>query len=978
MKKHLKVRKTFAMRFLLAVLVLGWPVLGSAQLNPGKRIIIIPNPEPPPLKGVPAQFGRSVAAFKTATGELIIIAGATEDLVDGVSAGAVHLIDGETGDLIHTIPNPAPALGDQFGWSVAVHPGGNIIVGARLDDDPDGPGPIPEVTNSGAVFVFDINGNLVDRIPNPYPNVGDLFGKEVTSDQYGNIIVSAMRDDDPDGPGPLQPIKDVGAVFVFDGVTGNLLFPIPSVFYQPWDWFGMDVTALNDKIFVADPYYRIDGTYGGAIRVFDAANGDLLDTWANPHPPTNGSWDMFGARLAVDELRGEIINGALADSDPDGPGTIPEVFESGAVFVHNAETGTILHTIPNPFPYVGDYFGQTVAAAGGKYVIGAMNDDDPDGDGLISPVVDAGAVFVYDAETGAIIHTIPNPFPDVGDRFGGSIAIVDENIIVGAVLDDDPDGPGPYQTIVNAGSVFVFDVETGEERITVQSPGGLVPATEDRFGIAIAMSSSRIVAGAPQDALDPDGPGGTYPIIGAGSVYVFDKHGRFQTTIWNPFPGIGDNFGASVAIVDENIIVGAPSDDDPDGSGPIPEVVNSGSVFVFDKNGNLLHIIRDPFPGIGDNFGASVAVDKYGNIIVGVPSDDDPDGPGPYEPIINAGAVFIFDSETGEHLNTIENPAPGSPDSFGFSIAVDKKGNIIVGAVNDGDPDGPGPVPFAAEAGAAFVFDGMTGELLHRLYDPNREPIDQFGASVAVDKKGKILVGATNKPGGGGGGVVFIFDPTTGTLLNTITNPAPETGDGFGRSIVAEGRKYFIGAPWDSDPDGPGPIPEVTGAGAVFVFDSKTAELLQTIVNPAPEIGDRFGLSIAAQDEQYVIGAPYDDDPDGPGPIPEAWDAGAVFLFHVDDDNDNGNNLKSVDVDQKESIVKVETYPNPVSDILTIESNTSQPMTIQITSINGQLVYNGLMDGSILELDLSSYNKGVYFITIKSNDFTTIKKIIKL
>ena len=979
------------------IVIVGLPILAQEEVHisqtvlaaqgslddddPGKRIIIMPNPEPPPLVGVPAQFGISVAAFKTEEGQLVIIAGAPADYVEGVRTGAVHLIDGWTGDLIRTIPNLAPAPGDGFGLSVAVDKDGNIIVGAPYDDDPDGAGPLPEVVNAGAVFVFDIYGNLIHRIQNPFPAPGDRFGEALAADQYGNIIVGAMCDDDPDGPGPIPWTKDVGAVFVFNGATGALVHTIPSVSAQPWDWFGIAVTALDDEIIIGDPFYLISNEYAGAVRIFDQATGDLWSTWSNPHPPPtgDGSWDVFGARLTVDESRGEIIVGANSDDDPDGPGPSPKVVNAGSVFVLDASTGEILHTIWNPFPDIGDFFGVSVAAAGGKYVIGAADDDDPDGAGPLPEVVNAGAVFVFDAETASLLHTLSNPFPGVGDFYGRSIAIVDDNIIVGAHLDDDPDGAGPISPITDAGAVFVHDASTGERRLTIQSPGGLVPATADRFGSAVVMSSSRIVAGAPSDNLDFDGPGGAEPIVEAGSVYVLDKKGRLLTTIWNPFPGIGDNFGASVAIDKyKNIIVGAPGDNDPDGTGPLPEVVNSGAVFVFDKDGTFLYIIRDPARAIGDGFGASVAVDKYGNIIVGAPSEDiDPDGPaGPIDPITNAGAVFVFD-KYGILLYTIENPWPGSPDSFGSSVAVHQHGNIIVGARNDGDPDGPGPAPVAVEAGAAFVFDGMTGELLHILYDPGREPLDRFGASVAVNKHGKIIVGATNKPGGGGGGAVFIFDMETGALLRTIANPYPETGDGFGASVDAPGGKYVIGAPGDNDPDGPGPIPEVIGAGAVFVFDAETAELLGTIENPAPEIGDNFGGSVAAIGGQYVIGASSDDDPDGPGPIAEELNAGAVFLFHGGDDDSNGK-LKSLDADEGEFIVTVEYYPNPVSDILTIESNTSDHPSIKITSINGQSVYNGIMEGPTHQIDLSSFQKGLYFITVRSRDYVRTEKIIKL
>jgi hypothetical protein len=75
-------------------------------------------------------------------------------------------------------------------------------------------------------------------------------------------------------------------------------------------------------------------------------------------------------------------------------------------------------------------------------------------------------------------------------------------------------------------------------------------------------------------------------------------------------------------------------------------------------------------------------------------------------------------------------------------------------------------------------------------------------------------------------------------------------------------------------------------------------------------------------------------------------------------DDDNDGKLKSIAADKKEFITMVEYYPNPVSDILTIKSSTSQQPSIKITSINGQHVYNGAMEGPTQQIDLSSFEKG--------------------
>jgi len=75
---------------------------------------------------------------------------------------------------------------------------------------------------------------------------------------------------------------------------------------------------------------------------------------------------------------------------------------------------------------------------------------------------------------------------------------------------------------------------------------------------------------------------------------------------------------------------------------------------------------------------------------------------------------------------------------------------------------------------------------------------------------------------------------------------------------------------------------------------------------------------------------------------------------------------------------KIEIFPNPTADLITIESDKADRIEILITSLNGQLILSREMEGTTHQLDLSSFEKGVYFITIRSQDFVTTRKIIKL
>jgi len=78
---------------------------------------------------------------------------------------------------------------------------------------------------------------------------------------------------------------------------------------------------------------------------------------------------------------------------------------------------------------------------------------------------------------------------------------------------------------------------------------------------------------------------------------------------------------------------------------------------------------------------------------------------------------------------------------------------------------------------------------------------------------------------------------------------------------------------------------------------------------------------------------------------------------------------------EQESIT---VYPIPARNLLYIEAAKPGTYSFAIISSNGLPVYKDHMTGSTHQVDLSYMQKGVYFITIRSKDFVTTKKIIKL
>ena len=121
-------------------------------------------------------------------------------------------------------------------------------------------------------------------------------------------------------------------------------------------------------------------------------------------------------------------------------------------------------------------------------------------------------------------------------------------------------------------------------------------------------------------------------------------------------------------------------------------------------------------------------------------------------------------------------------------------------------------------------------------------------------------------------------------------------------------------------------------------------------------------------------------------PWPEEADGEGAFLKLISLDldnalasswvaqNDTAENLSSAQF-QSESFITV--YPNPVSDILRINSTLKNINNLKIFSLSGQLLTTYNFDERQIEFDLSAYQAGIYLLQIETDTDLLIRKIIK-
>jgi len=71
-------------------------------------------------------------------------------------------------------------------------------------------------------------------------------------------------------------------------------------------------------------------------------------------------------------------------------------------------------------------------------------------------------------------------------------------------------------------------------------------------------------------------------------------------------------------------------------------------------------------------------------------------------------------------------------------------------------------------------------------------------------------------------------------------------------------------------------------------------------------------------------------------------------------------------------------FPNPAFEIITLQTRESGIHSMRISSLTGQVLHRQDYTGKSLQVDLSSYQKGIYFITVSDRDFEVTQRIIKL
>ena len=323
----------------------------------------------------------------------------------------------------------------------------------------------------------------------------------------------------------------------------------------------------------------------------------------------------------------------------------------------------------------GDTFCNSVAISGDTVVVGAMMEDDAG--------TDRGAAYIFarnqdglDAWGEVAILTASDA--EDGDEFGFSVAISGDYAVVGANKEDGVAG-------TDRGAAYIF--ARNQDGPDAWGEVAILTASDaedgDEFGFSVAISGDYAVVGANKE----DGVAGT----DRGAAYIFARN-QDGPDSWGEAAILtasdaedGDEFGCSVAISSDTVVVGAPYEGDVG--------VDLGAAYVFDRNqdgpdtwGEAVKLTASDAED-GDLFGWSVAISSDA-VVVGAPYEGDVG--------VDLGAAYVFHQIQGILWKLTASDAKDG-DLFGYSVSVSINGDYVVVGAPFEDSTG-------TDLGAVYIF----------------------------------------------------------------------------------------------------------------------------------------------------------------------------------------------------------------------------------------------------------------------------------
>ena len=317
-----------------------------------------------------------------------------------------------------------------------------------------------------------------------------------------------------------------------------------------------------------------------------------------------------------------------------------------------------------------DRFGYSVATNGDTLVVGAYGKNWQSGAPPIFVPISRGAAYIFErnqggAENWGQVKILTPSDSSASDRFGWSVAINGDTVVVGALVKDS-----------NTGAAYIFERNQGgaENWGQVKKLTASDAAVNDQFGSSVSINADTVVVGA------------WVKNSNTGAAYIFERNqggaenwGQVKKLTASDAATFG-YFGYSVSINGNTAVVGS--------YGKQP-----GAAYIFERNqggaenwGQVQELTASD-ANLLDEFGISVAIDGD-TLAVGAWAQN----------LLTGGATYIFERnqngvEGWGEVQKLTASDVAAHDQFGSSVGIDGD-TVVVGAMGKN-----------SHTGAAYTFD---------------------------------------------------------------------------------------------------------------------------------------------------------------------------------------------------------------------------------------------------------------------------------
>lgn len=431
--------------------------------------------------------------------------------------------------------------------------------------------------------------------------------------------------------------------------------------------------------------------------------------------------------------------------------------------------------------------------------------------GTVTIQPDADFVPQYEMHSKFFVPDSPADTDPESDSFGRALAVDGDTLIVSSPAWD---GAGN-----NLGAVFIYirndqgtltdyTDDTWDYQTTLLPPAGSLTSG---FGYAVAISGNTAVIANQNDAAGANGSGAIYVYTRTNNIWTFRQ--KIKASDYEA----GDNFGASVAIDNDTIVVGTPNSRGEKIFNATGSDLNQGAVYVYTRSGNSwLEKAKLTASDLQQGRQLGNAVDIQGTtILAGAVTD--------HELAYASGAAYLFELQNDEwiEIQKLKASVIQQDANFGYSVSLDGD-SLVIGTPNHTFPNPTNGNP--QKAGAAFVFS-RENQVWHQTQMLTfSQVVFNTGFGRAVEIKGdRILVGSIYKyvnPSSNLNGPVYLFRKVNSSwvLNDDLMDDSLPDGARFGERIALADHSVLVGA--YADPE------QADWAGSVYIFNETDRPLI--------------------------------------------------------------------------------------------------------------------------------------------------------